>query len=347
MPLTRFARVAAVATALGGFSLAAGLSLAGPAAAAGGHTHSWAANPPKGFIAPPINPTGVKLRAKKLGEGVYAIVSGHVAVDNNGFIVGERGVLVIDAHINGAMARQIQALVKSVTDKPILYLVNTNYHGDHTFGNYAFPKSTKIIAHAKTAARMRHFNEEKRLLLRAVDNDPSIYADVRLRMPDVTFDDRLTVDLGGRVVHVHHFGPGNTPGDTVVYEPRTKTAWTGNLVVGEGTIPPIFEGGTRRYLGTIARFAETLEVRTIIPGHGAPTTGATLGRYLTYLNNLIVTVEAASRDGLTLAQTIDRLALPESYLPPKEAPNAKVVRPFLSGLHRLNVQQTYLDLNGE
>lgn len=340
--LSRIAPVAAVLTAA-----VAGLSQVGPAAAAGAHAHSWAANPPKGFIAPPINPTGVKLRAKKLGDGVYAILSDHVAVDNNGFVVGDRGVLVIDAHVNGAMARQIQDLVKSVTDKPILYLVNTNYHGDHTFGNYAFPKSTKIIAHRKTAERMRYFEEEKRLLLRAVDNDPSIYADVRLRLPDVTFDDRLTVDLGGRTVQIHHFGPGNTPGDTVVYEPRTKTAWTGNLVVGEGTIPPIFEGGTRRYLGTIAKFASTLEVRTIIPGHGAPTTGATLGRYMTYLNNLIVSVEKASREGRSLEQTLAGLPLPESYLPPKEAPGAKIVRPFLSGLHLQNVQQTYLDLKRE
>ena len=315
--------------------------------AASDHVHSWAANPPKGFIAPPINPTGIKLRAKKLGDGVYAIVSGHIAVDNSGFIIGDRGVLVVDAHINGAMARQIQALVKSVTDKPILYLVNTNYHGDHTFGNYAFPKSTKIIAHRKTASRMVHFAEEKRLLLRTVDNDPSVYADVRLRLPDITFDDRLAVDLGGRSVHIHHFGGGNTPGDTVVYEPSTKTAWTGNLVVGEGTIPPIFEGNTRRYLTTIANFASSLEVRTIIPGHGAPTTGATLGRYLTYLNNLIVTVEAAARDGRSLQETIAALPLADSYLPPKEAPGANIVRPFLNGLHRLNVQQTYLDVKDD
>ena len=59
------------------------------------------------------------------------------------------------------MARQIQHVVRQVTAQPILYLVNTNYHGDHTFGNYAFPAETTIIAHRKTAERMRHFEPEQ------------------------------------------------------------------------------------------------------------------------------------------------------------------------------------------
>ena len=94
-------------------------------------------------------------------------------MDNSAFVVGERGVLVIDAHINGAMARQIQVAVRRVTDKPILYLINTNFHGDHTFGNYAFPAETRIVAHRETAERMRDFEHEKKLLLATVNNDPN------------------------------------------------------------------------------------------------------------------------------------------------------------------------------
>ena len=325
------------------FAIAAALALTNPASAAT-EGLDWAAAP-KGFIPPPLNPTGVKLETKKLAPGVYALLSGRPAVDNNGFIVGRRGVLVIDAHINGAMARQIQAAVRAVTDKPILYLVNTNFHGDHTFGNYAFPATTEIVAHRLTAQRMRNFEHEKRLLLRTVDNDPSVFADVRLRLPDVTFDDRMTIDLGGRVVELYHFGHGNTPGDTVVYVPGAKVAWTGNLVVGEGTIPPIFEGGARDYLTTIARFAETLDVKTIIPGHGAPTTGAIFARYLGYLGELVAAVRSAARAGWTVEDTLARLSLAEKYLPPKNSP-AAALRPFIVGLHRLNVQQTFRDQNG-
>ena len=297
-------------------------------------------NAPEGFIPPPLHPAGVELETRQLAPGVYALVSNKPPVDNSGFIVGERGVLVIDAHINGAMAQTIQDAVRRVTDKPILYLVNTNYHGDHTFGNYAFPAATTIIAHRATAERMRDFEHEKQFLLLTVDGDESVFADVRLRLPDVVFDDYLRIDLGGRMVELHHFGPGNTPGDTVVYTPDAKIAWTGNLVVGEGTIPPLFEGGAGTYMQTIARFAEEIEVETIVPGHGALTSGAIRGRYLAYLNDLIGDVRAAFREGRSLDETIARLALRPAYAVDADSPIAGLVGEF----HKLNVQRTYLDL---
>ena len=302
--------------------------------------HQWAANPPASFVPPAIHPEGVRLQTRELAPGVYALLSGHGFVDNSGFVVGDRGVLVIDAHINADMARQIQAAVREVTDKPILYLVNTNYHGDHNFGNYAFPAETKIIAHRLTFERMRHFEQEKRLMLRTVNNDPKVFGDARLRLPDVTFEERLSLDLGGRVVELYHFGRGNTPGDTVVYQPDAKVAWTGNLVVGAGTIPPIFEGGAGEYLKTIARFAERLEVATIIPGHGAPATGAILGRYLSYLGELIETARLAARAGSSLEDTLAKNPLGQAYLPPEGAVPQEIVA-FLNGLHQLNLQQTY------
>src|SRR5215467_9373024 len=141
---------------------------------------SVAAQAPPAFLPPPLNPSGVQLVPREFAPGVYALIASRPPVDNSGFVVGERGVLVIDAHINGAMARQIQSAVRQVTEKPILYLVNTNYHGDHTFGNYAFPAETRIIAQRETAERMRAFEQEKQFLLGTVDNDPTVFADVRL-----------------------------------------------------------------------------------------------------------------------------------------------------------------------
>ncbi len=300
-------------------------------------------NAPPGFIPPRLHPQGTQLETKELGVGVYALLSGRPGVDNSGFVVGERGVLVVDAHINGAMARQIQDAVRRVTPKPILYVVNTNYHGDHTFGNYAFPPETRIVAHRRTAERMRAFEHEKEFLLATVDGDTAVFADVELRLPDTIFDDRLTLDLGGRVVEVHHFGSGNTPGDSVVYVPEARVAWTGNLVVGEGTIPPIFEGGTGAYLVTIARLAGTIDAKTIVPGHGFLTSSATLGRYLRYLSDLIGAVRDAVASGRSLEATLAAMPVWERYSPPGDAvPPA--VSAFLAGLHRLNIQRTYADL---
>src|SRR5216684_2900601 len=138
-----------------------------------------------GFVAPPLNPTGVQLETKQLDSGVYALIASRPPVDNSGFVVGERGVLVIDAHINGAMAGLIQTAVRQVTTKPLLYVLNTNYHGDHTFGNSAFPQETLIVAQQKTAEIMRDFEREKQFLLPCVDHDRTVFGDVRLRLPDL------------------------------------------------------------------------------------------------------------------------------------------------------------------
>ncbi|MEE8172735.1 MAG: MBL fold metallo-hydrolase [Alphaproteobacteria bacterium] len=299
----------------------------------------------EGFPVPPLHPEGTVLETRELAPGVYALVSNKPPTDNSGFVVGEKGVLVIDAHINGDMARQIQARVREVTDKPILYLVNTNYHGDHTFGNYAFPEDTRIIAHRLTAERMKDFEHEKILMLAAVDNDASILSDTRLRLPDVTFDKTMRIDLGGRIVELYHFGAGNTPGDTVVYVPEARVAWTGNLVLGEGIIPFLIEGGAVDYLATIARFAQTVNARTIIPGHAIPTTGAILGRYLAYLNDLVHAVRGARLQGHTLEEALSGNELPAAYVIPADSPLAAFAG-FNDALHRWNFRVTYGEFAG-
>src|SRR6202045_3925815 len=295
---------------------------------------SEAANAPQGFIPPPLNPTGARLETKELAPGVYGLLSSKPPVDNSGFVVGEHGVLVIDAHINGAMAGQIQTAVRQVTNKPILYVVNTNYHGDHTFGNAAFPQETLIVAQQKTAEAMRDFEREKQFLLPYVDNDRTVYSDVRLRLPDLVLDEYLELDLGGRVVELYHLGHGNTPGDTVLYVPEARVAWTGNLIVGEGNIPFLIEGGAGAYLETIAKFTNTLEVGTIIPGHGLLTSGPSLSRYLAYLSELIESVRRAIRAGQSLEEAIAPTPLGQKYTQDAAASNS----PFRGSIHGVPIR---------
>jgi cyclase len=302
------------------------------------------AQAPQGFIPPPLNPTGARLETKELAPGVYGLLSNRPPVDNSGFVVGERGVLVIDAHINGAMAGRIQTAVRQVTTKPILYVVNTNYHGDHTFGNYAFPPETLIVAQQKTAESMHDFERAKRFLLPTVDNDATVFGDVRLRLPDVVLDEYLELDLGGRVVELYHFGHGNTPGDTVVYVPEARVVWAGNLIVGEGSIPFLIEGGAGAYLETMAKFTHTLEVATIIPGHGLLSSGAILGRYLPYLSELIESVRKAIRAGRNLEEAIAATPLGQQYTQDvlgSDSPWAAKFVAFRAGVHRWNVWRTY------
>jgi glyoxylase-like metal-dependent hydrolase (beta-lactamase superfamily II) len=334
------------------WALMLGIALTGTHSPAFADTPQFAAlfdgfEPPKGWLLPPIQPEGAKFTTEDLGDGVYALISTKPPVDNSGFIVGDNGVLVIDSHLNKEMAMQIQDAIRSVTNKPILYLVNTNEHGDHTFGNYAFPSSVTIIAHRLTAEAMKDHDTEKALMTRILHGDKGdTLGDVKLRLPDIEFDQFLAIDLGGRQVELHHFGWGSSPGDTIVYEPKTRTAWTGNFIFGQGSIPWAIDGNMPAYLNSMSRFAATLDVETIIPGHIPPTTSEMTTKYLKYMSEVIANVRSAVTSGLTLEETLLRHPIRDEYLPPVESPLA-ALRPPMSGFHLWNIKKTYLEFSGE
>ena len=107
------------------------------------------------------DPSGVILERQQVGQGVYALISQGAAEENKkgypvatsgGFVIGEHSVLVVESMINKALAPQVMGLVNEVTKKPIRYVVNTSYHGDHSYGNYAFSPDVTIIHHPKTKA---------------------------------------------------------------------------------------------------------------------------------------------------------------------------------------------------
>ncbi len=141
------------------------------------------------YRGPNVLSRDVPLRSRWLGRGVYALMAKAMPQDNSGLVIGSRGALVIDAGVNGSMARQIQAAVRKLTDKPLLYVINTNYHGDHTFGNYAFPDSVQIVAHRKTLESMNDLAQEKRIRSKTFYGNVEAFADVATwRKPDKIFD---------------------------------------------------------------------------------------------------------------------------------------------------------------
>jgi cyclase len=304
---------------------------------------------PAHYHGPNLDPTGVRLVPRFLGTGVYALISSKIPRDNSGVIAGSRESLVIDSGINGAMARQIQERVRQLTDKPLSYLVNTNYHGDHTFGNYAFPKSVEIVAHRKTRDSMEDLAAEKRIRAKNLFGNDSALADVTTwRKPDRIFDgDYMELDLGNRKVELWHFGPGNTPGDTIVYVPDAKAAWTGNFLSNEliGSTM-LLEGGPREYIDTLARCKNKLEIKRIIPGHGPMGTSAAFDKLIAYLWWLLREVDEALRLGLTSTAAVEAISLEKRFLVSRFHPAAHV-NPLLENFHRLNVLSTYRALAKE
>ena len=301
---------------------------------------SWSDFPPD-FVVWKLNPTGCTLATKELAPGVYALMSSIPGVDNVGFVVGRKGVLVIDAHISIAMARQIQQRIREVTDKPILYLVNSNYHCDHTFGNCAFPKETLLIQQRKTAERTPYFKEEWEFMLPAVNNDPRIFEGVTYRAPDVVFDDYLRLDLGDQTVELHWFGPANTPGDTMTYVPSARTAWAGNLTTGNFSL--ILESDAPTYLASISRMLQTLVLDSVVPAYAPSHAPSVCGDTLRYFSGQTYQIQKALQEGWTLEETMARTPLDEMFRLPDSDPRAAVAK----GRHSYNVRRTYTSLAGK
>src|ERR1700753_1572611 len=120
---------------------------------------------------PPWDASLVNLTSKELSPGVFAVLpddvfdKDHVAT-TAGFVIGERAVLVIESMLNGEIASQLIGLVRKATNKPIRYLVNTSYHGDHAYGNYVFPENTVVVQHPATKRYIDdHFEDDRRFMI--------------------------------------------------------------------------------------------------------------------------------------------------------------------------------------
>jgi glyoxylase-like metal-dependent hydrolase (beta-lactamase superfamily II) len=169
------------------------------AVAAAGVWLAWTQNQPQ------------PLTMEKASENVYVIIGdgGNVA-----FMPTREGVIVVDDKF-AADAPQIVAKIKSVTDRPIRYVLNTHQHGDHTGGNEAMMTArAEIIIQKNARANM------------VTGKQPGL--------PNITFTDESQVFLGGQEVVARHLGRGHTNGDAVIYFPSEKVLHTGDLFVSTG-----------------------------------------------------------------------------------------------------------------
>jgi cyclase len=294
---------------------------------------------PAGYSGPNLSPANLRLEPRKLADGVVALLAMPVPRDNAGVVFGSRAALVVDAGVTPSVGRTIQAAVREITDRPIEWLVNTTYHGDHTFGNAAFPEGVHVVSSRLNALSMRDLEKEKRIRSGNMYGDGAL-RDVReWRRPDVTFEHFLALDLGGVEVQLWQFGPGNAPGDTVVYVPSARAAWTGNFLGHRGIAPMLLEGGPRPYAESLRRMKAALDLQVIVPGHGPmDEAGPAIDWMIEYLHELDQDVRTARAAGRTLEQILD------ARVPPPPPPVDGLPSEAASGLAALNRQMDRLNV---
>ncbi|BDY26671.1 hypothetical protein hbim_00586 [Mycolicibacterium mageritense] len=305
----------------------------------------------EGFFAPNLSPKGLVLEPCELADGVYGLMANKLPKDNNGLVVGEKAALVIDSGITPSMGHHIQEVAAGITDRPIRYLANTTYHGDHTFGNVAFGEDVTVVSSRLNKAAMDNLEEEKFFRSDSMYGDDALDAVTSWRKPDVTFDRFLEIDLGGRVVQLWHFGPGNGSGDTIVYVPDSRTAWVGNSLRHPGIPPMLLAGDPVGYIRTLHALQTTLHLEHLVPGHG-PLTGAvaSINWMLNYLHKTTSRVAELRDKGFDVTAIMDEVPLPEplrlsSVVEDVDAAEDDRFSKLMLSLHRLNVLSTFRWLN--
>jgi cyclase len=209
------------------------------------------------------------LRTEKVRGDLYMISGegGNVAL-----YATQEGVILVDDMFDRNHA-DILAEVRTVSDRPLKYVINTHQHDDHAGGDFKMLPIAEVIAHKNVRANLTHIKQPY------YEDTPG----TPIGLPRITFTNELDVHLGGKNVQAYYFGRGHTSGDAVIYFPEHKTIHTGDLFLSTraptGADRPPRPPGVPIYVdyaqgGSFFEWSKTLDgvlrldFDTIIPGHG-------------------------------------------------------------------------------
>jgi glyoxylase-like metal-dependent hydrolase (beta-lactamase superfamily II) len=219
----------------------------------------------------------------RLSEHVYAIVG----FPNIGIVVGNRATLVVDTGIgarNGAIVvKQAEKLAKA----QILYLTTTHFHPEHAMGEQAFPPRTVIIRPAVQQDEMNTHATELMDLFRSFSaQSKELLADVKMRPPDIVFDQEIKLDLGGVTARLFWWGPAHTHGDEMIFVVEDSVLIPGDIVQDK-IVPnmPNADASVKNWLVILDRL-EPLKPRLIVPDHGALGDGSLIAKERAFLTDL-------------------------------------------------------------
>lgn len=233
----------------------------------------------------------------------------HGDICNISFIVGSKGVAVIDTGGNYQIGLQLREAIRKVTQLPILYVINTHVHPDHIFGNAAFKQDQPtFVGHAKLADAM---DRRKDSYLRInQDWQGDAFAGSEMVKPTLAVKNTMNIDIGERVLTLSAYPVAHTNTDLTVLDTTSKTLWTGDLLFVERT--PSIDGDIKGWLQVIDTL-ESSNARQAVPGHGAvPSDWKTaLANEKRYLGLLLSDVRASIKKGEVMEKAMDSAAASE------------------------------------
>jgi glyoxylase-like metal-dependent hydrolase (beta-lactamase superfamily II) len=250
------------------------------------------------------------LRTERVRGDLYLIAGegGNVAL----YATGEGAILVdnmFDRNHDGILAQ-----IKSVTDRPLRYVINTHQHDDHAGGDFKMLPIAEVIAHRNVRANLKDLKQPY------YEDTPG----TPIGLPRVTFSDELTVHLGGAEVRAHYFGRAHTSGDAVIHFPALRVIHTGDLFLaaraparGSGAARPrppgvpvyidYVQGGSFVQWSTVLERLLRLDFDTVIPGHGPIATREDVVKFKADLETMRGRLAGLIRQGASRAEIVRTL----------------------------------------
>jgi cyclase len=287
--------------------------------------------------------TGKAFKFDKIADGVYyATATGSMVTGgNNTVIVNDHDVLLVDADTTPAAARELLKEIKSLTNKPVRWVVNTHFHFDHTDGNSVFGPEVEIIGHEYVRDAIQHRDvlhtepfktsvgdvphqieglqkqaaeekdPEKRAALSqqiaAMKAEMIQIKEVKPTPPTMTYSTKLTLYRGDREIQLLFLGRGHTPGDTVVFLPKERIVCTGDLM--ESRLAYMGDGVFDEWITSLEALKK-LDFDTVLPGHGVPFHDKGLiTAYQDYLRDLVRQVAALRKQGASAEEAAQKVDL--------------------------------------
>ncbi len=211
---------------------------------------------------------------------------------NVGVLRTSEGTVIVDTMTFALQGSRIKQVAQELTGQPVVMIINTHYHLDHTHGNPAFDAGTRVVATEKTL----HY-------LKTIDG-AAWQGDAAALLPNETFTDTKEIQLGGKTIQLYHPGRGHTDGDLVVVFVEDDTIHMGDLLFNKHYPNIDLEAG-----GTVVEWSATLDealklpFTKVIPGHGEVTDREGIAAYQTFVAQLADIGRTAVAEGWSEAET--------------------------------------------
>jgi glyoxylase-like metal-dependent hydrolase (beta-lactamase superfamily II) len=249
----------------------------------------------------------------KIKDNFYVMKGGG---GNSSVFITAEGVTVVDTK-NPGWGQPLLDKIKSVTDKPIVRIINTHTHGDHVSGNVEFPATVDVVTHENTKKNMEAMRPAAFVAPPAGGPPPNIFTQNNGKgMAKRTYKDKMTIGKGADQVDLYYFGRAHTNGDTFVFFPAHRILHMADVFPNKGTpgMDSNNGGSGVEYAGTltkVADFADKSNVDIIVNGHNDTTsTRADLRQYIQFVGDYVKFAQDEKKAGKSVDDAVKEWKVP-------------------------------------